>query len=189
MRGRLVASSIVANVALVALILVPMESASANLSQSDPNDFRYQPDIKRSATVKFRGDYQGTEALLIRATLNFYDGIPWKKVNVIQVAFDTRGAGKADYSINWIKSDAVDGGFGCWLQEGAGILPGEIVLDETEVAAQGRSATSVTCTVPRFAMRVTKSVRWNVMVWAGPGNAPFDKTFDLAPDRRWYPHL
>ena len=51
------------------------------------------------------------------------------------------------------------------------ILPGDIILDETEVAAQGRSPTSVTCTVPRFAMRVAKAVRWSSMVWAGPRDA------------------
>ena len=171
------------------LLLLAAGSALANLSKGDPNDFRYKPDIKRSATVKYRGDYEGTETLLIRATLNFYDGIPWKKVNVIQVAFDTKGGDRADYSVNWIKGDAVEGGFGCWLQEGAGILPGDIILDETEVAAQGQSSTSLTCTVPRFAMRVAKAVRWNVMVWAGPGDAPFGRTFDFAPERRWYPHL
>ena len=171
------------------LLLLAAGSALANLSKGDPNDFRYKPDIKRSATVKYRGDYQGTETLLIRATLNFHDGIAWEKVNVIQVAFDTKGADKADYSINWIKGDAVGGGFGCWLQEGAGLFPGGIIRDETEVAAQGRSATSVTCTVPRLAMRVTKPIQWKVMVWAGPGDAPFDETFDFAPNRRWYPHL
>ena len=172
----------------VLLVQVDAGSALARFSRGDPNDFRYQPDIKRSTTLKYRGDYGGVEVLLIRATLNFHDGIPWKKVNAIQVAFDTRGSEKADYSINWIDGDAVEGGFGCWLQEGAGILPGDIILDETEVAAQGRSRSSVTCTVPRLAMRVSKTIRWQVMVWAGPGSAPFSKTFDFAPNKRWYPH-
>jgi hypothetical protein len=163
-------------------------AAQANLSRGDPNDFRYKPDIKRSTTVKYRGEYLGLPAQLIRVTLNFYDQIAWRKVLFIEARFDTKGTERTDYSATWLKADFIEGGFGCWLQKGAGLIPGAIVLDETEVVASGRTDTSVTCTFPKRAMAVSKPIKWGAIV-AADVDAPITEIFDNAPNRGWYPHL
>jgi hypothetical protein len=174
--------------ALLASLTAP---ALANLSRKDPNDFRYRPDIQRSASQKFRGDYLGVpQTLLIRMTVEFYDRIGWAKDPGIMVRLDTRGGNRADYSITWLKEPFLTGGFGCWLSEGASFfIPGDIVLDEDEVADSGRGPRAVTCTVPRLAMVVNKPVKWDVVVLTGNGSAPLADAFDFAPNRGWYPHL
>jgi hypothetical protein len=165
--------------------------AHANLSRRDSNDFRFRPDIKRSTSQKFRGEYLGVpQVLLIRMTVKFYDRIGWPKDPGIMVRFDTSGGKRADYSITWLREPFVMGGFGCWLSEGASFLiPGDIVLDEEEVAGFRRGPRDVTCTVPRLAMVVNKPIRWDVVVLTGNGSAPLVDAFDFAPNRGWYPHL
>jgi hypothetical protein len=177
-------------VAALAIVLLATLAAPAlaNLSRKDQNDFRFKPDIKRSTTVRYRGEYLGLPAQLIRVNLNFYDQIAWRKVLFIEARFDTRGAIGTDYSVTWIKADFVEGGFGCWVQKGAGLIPGAIVLDETEVVASGRTDTSVTCTFPKLAMTVSKPIKWSAIV-AADVDAPILQIFDNAPNRGWYPHL
>jgi len=165
--------------------------AHAGLSKKDPNDFRFKPDIKRSTSQKFRGDYLGVpQVLLIRMTVKFYDQIGWPKDPGLMVRLDSRGGNRPEYSIQWLKEPFLTGGFGCWLLEGASFLiPGDIVLDEDEVAGYGRGPRAVSCTVPRLAMIVNKTIRWDVVVLTGNGSAPVVDAFDFAPNAGWYPHL
>jgi hypothetical protein len=172
------------------LLVALVTPSFGDLSRIDANDFSWRPDIGRVASDRFIGDWEGIQTPLVRVTINFRDRIPWGKIWLMEVRFDTKGTNRPDYSATWFTHPDNDVGirrFNCWLQKGFGILGGELVLDSSETR-YGRTLRSVTCAFPVGAMTRTKTIRWYVYVLRTDGTVT-NLRYDRAPNQGAYPHL
>jgi hypothetical protein len=167
------------------VVILASGVASAKLSRLDPNDVSFRPDIRQSSSATFRGHYKGTTAGLARFTVTFYDKIRWPTIVYISVPLDTRGNKDTDVVLTWLETDT---GFACRLLNAVGLGAGDQLLSESEMQSYGRTAKSVTCTVPKAGMPIKKRVRWSAIVRRKGGIFP-NLHFDDAPNQGVYPHL
>ena len=153
----------------LALALASQTAGAHLIEHSDPNDVRHRLDVRETETVRVpMGEYRG-----LKFVVRTHDRFSERDLNQggIRINIDSRGDKKMDF---YLLMNLYEGSYpDCSLYDSEGFSEHGATIDV--------GSRFVSCSLPRYALRANKDIRWQV-------RAIQSTAVDRAPDIGWYEH-